>query len=95
MPVRASCALPGVRTVEGAPLASSVTYAGSYAQTRSLRPRMRRWLERSGLRPSGPWREVYHRFGADQRGYRLPARRLATAPAQFVTELQMPAEEAR
>ena len=56
---------------------------------------MIRWLERSGLRVSGPWREVYHRFGADQRGYRLPARRVATVSAQFVTELQVPAEEAR
>jgi hypothetical protein len=95
VPVRASCALAGVRTVEGAPLAASVTYAGSYARTGSLRSRMMRWLERSRLRPRGPWREVYHRFGAEQRGYRLPARRLATAPAQFVTELQVPAEEAR
>jgi hypothetical protein len=95
VPVRASCALPRVRIVEGAPLAGSITYAGSYAQTESLRPRMRRWLARSGLRPNGPWREVYHRFGADQRGYRLPARRLATTSAQLVTELQVPAEEAR
>jgi DNA-binding transcriptional MerR regulator len=95
VPVRASCALPEVRTVDGVPLAGSVTYAGSYAQSESLRPRMLRWLKRSGLRPSGPWREVYHRFGADQRGYRLPARRLAVAPEQFVTELQVPAEETR
>ncbi|TMB36346.1 MAG: MerR family transcriptional regulator [Deltaproteobacteria bacterium] len=95
VPVRSACALPGVRTVAGAPLAGSVTYSGSYAQTKSLRPRMIRWLERSGLRVSGPWREVYHRFGADQRGYRLPARRVATVSAQFVTELQVPAEEAR
>jgi len=56
----------------GVPLAGSITYAGSYTQTRSLRSRMLRWLERSGLRPGGPWREVYHRFGADQRGYRTP-----------------------
>ena len=95
VPVRASCTLPQVRTVPGAPLAGSVTYSGSYAQTKSLRPRMIRWLERSGLRVNGPWREVYHRFGADQRGYRLPSRRLATASAQLVTELQVPAEEAR
>jgi DNA-binding transcriptional MerR regulator len=95
IPVRAGCALPGVRTVAGAPLAGSVTYSGSYAQTDTLRPRMIRWLERSGLRARGPWREVYHRFGADQRAYRLPQRRLATAVVQFVTELQVPAEEAR
>ena len=45
------------------------------------------------MRASGPLREVYHRFGADQRGYRLPAKRLAARPDQFVTELQVPAEE--
>jgi DNA-binding transcriptional MerR regulator len=95
VPVRPRCALPRVRTIAGAPLAGSVTYSGSYAQTKSLRARMVRWLQRSGLRASGPWREVYHRFGADQRGYRLPSRRVASAPAEFVTELQVPAEEGR
>jgi DNA-binding transcriptional MerR regulator len=95
VPVRARCDLPGVRVVAGAPLAGSITYTGGYAQTRPLRARMVRWLERSGLRVSGALREVYHRFGADQRGYTLPARRLAESPEQFVTELQIPAEEAR
>jgi DNA-binding transcriptional MerR regulator len=95
VPVRAACALPRVRTVPGAALAGSLTYSGSYAQTKSLRARMVRWLERSGLRVHGAWREVYHRFGADQRGYRLPTRRLASRSAEFVTELQVPAEDAR
>ena len=95
VPVRSGCPLPRVRTVAGAALAGSLTYSGSYAQTESLQARMVRWLERSGLRVSGPWREVYHRFGADQRGYRLPSRRLAARPTELVTELQVPAEEAR
>jgi len=94
IPVRASCRAAGVRVVPGAPLAGSITYSGAYTQTRSLHARMARWLERSGMRVVGPLREVYHRFGADQRGYRLPARRLAAGPEQFVTELQVPAEEA-
>lgn len=94
VPVRSESRLRGVRLVAGAPLAGSVTYAGAYTQTRSLRARMLRWLERSGMHVSGPLREVYHRFGADQRGYRLPAKRLAAGPEQFVTELQVPAEEA-
>ena len=93
IPVRASCRIPGARLVSGAPLAGSITYSGAYTQTRSLHARMVRWLRRSGLRACGPLREVYHRFGADQRGYRLPARRLAAGPEQFVTELQVPAEE--
>ena len=93
VPVRPAARAAGVRIVRGTPLAASITYSGSYAQTRSLHARMVRWLERSGLRAAGPLREVYHRFGADQRGYSLPARRLAAAPEQFVTELQVPAEE--
>jgi DNA-binding transcriptional MerR regulator len=94
VPVRSACRAPGVRLVPGSPLAGSVTYAGAYTQTRSLHARMLRWLERSGMRASGPLREVYHRFGADQRGYRLPARRIAATPEQLVTELQVPAEDA-
>jgi DNA-binding transcriptional MerR regulator len=95
VPVRASCMASGARQVAAVPLAASITYAGAYTQTAPLHARMLRWLRRSGLRAAGPAREVYHRFGADQRGYRLPARRLATAPEQFVTEFQIPAEEAR
>jgi DNA-binding transcriptional MerR regulator len=94
IPVRAACRAAGVRVVAGAPLAGSITYSGAYTQTRSLHTRMLRWLRRSGLHAAGPLREVYHRFGADQRGYRLPARRIAASPEQFVTELQVPAEEA-
>jgi DNA-binding transcriptional MerR regulator len=93
VPVRASCRTARVRVVGGAALAGSITYSGGYGQTRPLHARLVRWLERSGLRVAGPLREVYHRFGADQRGYTLPARRLASAPEQFVTELQIPAEE--
>ena len=95
IPVRPASRIAGVRLVAGAPLAASVTYSGSYARTRSLHGRMLRWLERSGMRVSGPLREVYHRFGADQRGYRLPAKRLTARPEQFVTELQVPAVEAK
>jgi effector-binding domain-containing protein len=49
-----------------------------------------RWMERSGLRIDGPLREVYHRYGADQIGYRLPGHVLATNSAEYVTELQAP-----
>ncbi|MGE5047687.1 MAG: MerR family transcriptional regulator [Deltaproteobacteria bacterium] len=94
VPVRSSCSARGVRQIPAVPLAASIVYSGAYTQTAPLHGRMLRWLRRSGLRAAGPAREVYHRFGADQRGYRLPARRLATAAAQFVTELQVPAEEA-
>jgi DNA-binding transcriptional MerR regulator len=93
IPVRGACKLRGAREIEGAPLASSLIFLGGYQQTEELRARMTAWLGASGLRPCGPLREVYHRFGADQRGYRLPPHRLAALPAHFVTELQLPAEE--
>lgn len=95
VPVRSGCRVAGARVVPGASLAGSLVYEGSYAQTKPLHARMLRWLERSGMHANGPLREVYHRFGADQRGYRLPAKRLAARPEQFVTELQVPAEETK
>jgi effector-binding domain-containing protein len=48
------------------------------------------WMARSGLRIDGPLREVYHRYGADQIGYQLPAHVLATSSAEYITELQVP-----
>jgi DNA-binding transcriptional MerR regulator len=93
IPVRASCRLPGTREVPGAALAGTLTYSGGYEQTAQLARRMERWLRQTGLRASGPLREVYHRFGAGQRGYALPQRRLASTALQYVTELQLPAEE--
>jgi DNA-binding transcriptional MerR regulator len=67
-----------------------VTYRGPYDQTPVLYEAMLRWMERSGLALAGPLREVYHRFGADQSGYRLPNHVLATSSADYVTELQAP-----
>jgi hypothetical protein len=48
------------------------------------------WMNRSGMRLAGPLREVYHRYGADQIGYSLPAAVLASSSVDFVTELQAP-----
>jgi DNA-binding transcriptional MerR regulator len=93
IPVRASCRMPGVRDVPGVPLAGTLTYCGDYGQMTRLARRMARWLRDAGLRADGPLREVYHRFGADLRGYDLPRRWLAPSSDQFVTELQLPAKE--
>jgi DNA-binding transcriptional MerR regulator len=95
VPVRASSRLANVNEIEGAKVAGSLVFVGSYAQTDTLEKRLRTWLEENGLRRAGPLREVYHRFGADQRGYRLPEHRLAKSSELFVTELQLPAEEMR
>jgi effector-binding domain-containing protein len=78
------------RTVEAAASMGCVTYQGPYDQTRSLYAAMLHWMERSGLRIDGPLREVYHRYGADQVGYRLPAEVLAGSSAEYITELQAP-----
>jgi DNA-binding transcriptional MerR regulator/effector-binding domain-containing protein len=78
-----------VRTVPGA-AAGCVTYQGPYEQTPLLYEAMLRWIARSGFALAGPLREVYHRFGADQSGYRLPEHVLAATSSEYVTELQAP-----
>lgn len=70
--------------------AGCVAYRGSYVQTPLLYGSLLRWIERSGYALSGPLREVYHRFGADQAGYRLPGHMLAVSSDDYVTELQAP-----
>jgi DNA-binding transcriptional MerR regulator len=78
------------RVIPASPSMGCVTYRGPYDQALSLYNVMLFWIARSGLRIDGPLREVYHRYGADQIGYRLPARVLARSSAEYVTELQVP-----
>ena len=70
--------------------AACVTYRGPYVQTPLLYASLLQWIEQSGSSLAGPLREVYHRFGADQAGYRLPEYMLAANSADYVTELQAP-----
>jgi DNA-binding transcriptional MerR regulator len=90
VPVAAQARLPGVRVVEAIEQAACVAYGGPYCQTEALYRELLSWLEHSGTSIAGPLREVYHRFGADQRGYRLPSQRLTSNEADYVTELQVP-----
>ena len=76
--------------IEGHRIACSVLYAGEYSKTVPMFERMTHWLGSVGLSVAGPMREVYHRFGADQKGYRLPAAVLAKNQREFRTELLMP-----
>ena len=76
--------------VSGAEIACSATYSGGYHQTPVLRDHIEAYLLDSGLRPTGPMREVYRRFAADQDGYTLPRRVLATSTADLVTQVQLP-----
>lgn len=78
------------RTIEAASSVGCLTYQGPYDQTAPLYNSMLIWMERSGLRIAGPLREVYHRFGADQSGYRLPPHMMAASSKDYVTELQVP-----
>jgi DNA-binding transcriptional MerR regulator len=91
VPVSRSCRLNDVREIESEPLAASVTYRGPYAQPTDLYRRMRTWLSRQQMTLAPrPIREIYHRFGADQIGYRLPAHRVAASAQSYVTELAIP-----
>ncbi len=79
-----------VKTIAGSPLTCSIVYAGGYFKTEDLFRQMTDWIDRAGLKPAGPLRELYHRFGADQEDYRLPAKMIAKNSRDYLTELQIP-----
>ena len=76
--------------VSPCPLACSVVYSGAYHQTEGLRESMLEWVHEAGLDVSGPLREIFHRFGADQEDYELPATVVANRPEEYITELFLP-----
>jgi effector-binding domain-containing protein len=90
IPVAPQSSLPDVRVVGAVDEAACVAYGGPYSQTEPLYREVLSWLESTGASIAGPLREVYHRFGADQRGYRLSSQRIADNEADFITELQVP-----
>jgi DNA-binding transcriptional MerR regulator/effector-binding domain-containing protein len=91
IPVKgAASARIGSRVIPASPSMGCVTYRGPYDQAPGLYNVMLLWMERSGMRIDGPLREVYHRYGADQIGYRVPAHVRAACSAEYVTELQAP-----
>lgn len=56
---------------------------------------MLNWIEANDFVVTGPTREVYLRFGADQDDYTLPDVYLADNDDDFVTELQVPVRDVR
>jgi DNA-binding transcriptional MerR regulator len=93
VPVTRACRLAEVRDIEPEPHAASITYSGPYFRPEDLYRRVRRWVGQQRLTLARrPIREIYHRFGADQVGYRLPAHRLAAGPQRYVTELAIPVQ---
>ncbi|MEM1403491.1 MAG: MerR family transcriptional regulator [Pseudomonadota bacterium] len=73
-------------------IACYMTYVGAYEKTQPALEAMLHWLTSVGISRIGPPREIYHRFGADQRGYQLPKHVLATRSDHYVTELRIPIE---
>ncbi|MBV8743236.1 MAG: MerR family transcriptional regulator [Sinobacteraceae bacterium] len=89
----ASMTAVGGRTVEGMRRAACLGFSGSYAGAAAAYQTIRRWMRNSGVRTNGPLRETYLRFGADQRGYKLPRHFIASTSAAYRTELQVPFAE--
>ena len=81
---------PGATNIPGSEMACSVVYAGGYFKTETLFAQMTQWVDGAGLEVAGPLRELYHRFGADQEDYTLPAKMIAKDSCDYLTELQLP-----
>jgi DNA-binding transcriptional MerR regulator len=90
IPVKQGIDRLATHVVPAAAAMGCITYRGPYEQTPMLYSQLLQWLDDSGMRMSGPLREVYHRYGADQTGYRLPAAVLTNDSVEYVTELQAP-----
>jgi DNA-binding transcriptional MerR regulator/effector-binding domain-containing protein len=80
----------GGRLIEGTKRAVCGRFSGPYNQGGAVFEGMQHWIESSGERMTGPLREVYWRYGADQNGYSVPKTQLARAPADYLTEIQIP-----
>jgi DNA-binding transcriptional MerR regulator len=80
----------GVRLIEPVAHAACVEFNGDYAQAPLLLDAALDNMQQRRARIAGPIREVYLRFGADQRGYTLDPRFLTDDPRQYRTELLIP-----
>jgi DNA-binding transcriptional MerR regulator len=76
------------------PLAACVVYEGSYARGAEALHALSLWIEHNRYAITGPMREVYLRFGAnDSAKLRLPPAFLTEDSRQYVTEIQLPVEK--
>ncbi len=83
----------GGRTVEEVRRAACLAFSGSYDGAPAAYQTIKRWMRFGRVRTTGPLRETYLRFGADQRGYKLPKHFIASTSAEYRTELQVPFAE--
>ena len=88
--LKRSMAATGGRLIEGTRRAVCGRFRGPYDQGVATFEGMQRWIHSSGERVAGPLREVYWRYAADQKGYAIPKAQLAQAPADYLTEIQIP-----
>lgn len=96
IPIRsAALTAVGGSVVEGTRRAACLGFSGSYNQAPSVFQAIKKWMRLSGACAAGPLREAYVRFGADQRGYQLPKRFIASTIADYRTELQIPFAQTR
>lgn len=79
-----------VRELAGHNLVACLIHTGGYEDLPEALGVLLGWIERNRFRIAGATREVYLRFGADQRGYVLPEAYVTSAASEFVTELQIP-----
>jgi DNA-binding transcriptional MerR regulator len=80
----------GGRLIAGTTRAVCGRYSGPYNQGAAVFEGMQRWIRSSGERVTGPPREIYWRYGADQNGYSVPKAQLARVSADYLTEIQIP-----
>src|SRR5262245_53459709 len=84
-----------VCTLPGHAAAACVLYHGGYDQWAQVARGLVPWLERRRLVPSGPVREVYLQFGAnDPVGLRLPRSYIVSRREDLLTEMQIPVRSA-
>lgn len=79
-----------VRELTGHDRMACLIHTGQYEGLSEALAVLLGWIETHHFAIAGRTREVYLRFGADQKHYTLPEGYLARQGADFVTELQIP-----
>lgn len=77
----------------GAAAMACTVHTGSYATIERAYQALFAWVDAHNYAITGPTREVYLRFGADNSGYELPTVYLADDSIDYVTELQVPFQD--
>lgn len=70
-----------------------VVHVGNYSEVYQAYNALSNWIETNGYQMTGPIREVYLRYGADDLGFELPSTHLEPDSNQYVTELQLTVEK--